>query len=147
MRSAAPATIGQREEEGKTGRRFPVEADEQCRGDGDAGPGNAGHQGQALGEADDHGGLQGDPVHLPPLRAGGVGKGEDEGEGDQEAGNEQGVGAEYLLDRFFQGLADDGGRNGRGDDVKGEPVCRGVEPLAGHRLAKLKQSSMMSRQK
>jgi hypothetical protein len=135
LEDRGPGDDGEGEKEGEAGRRFTVEADEQRRGDGDARAGNAGNQGEALGDADDQGEFQGDPVHLPVLRAGGVGQGEDNGEADQEARDEQGAGAEDPLNRLFQGLAGDGGRDGSGDDVKGEPVCRGVEPPAGHPFA------------
>ena len=128
---------GQRQQEREPGRGLAVEADEQGGGDGYSRAGNPGNQGKALGEADDEGELQGDPVHFPPFGAGGVGKGENQAEDDQQAGDEEGIGAEDLLDRVFQGLADDSGRNGAGYDVEGEPVRRRVEAVTGKAADKI----------
>lgn len=81
--------------------------------------------------ADYQGEFQGDPVHLPPLGAGGVGKGEDEAEDDEKAGDECGAPAKHLFYGGFQGLAGYGRRNGGGKDVEGKTAGRGIHPLAG----------------
>lgn len=125
---AGAGNDGGGQEKREAGRGFPGEAQEEGAGHGDAAAGDPGHDGQGLGEADEHRVKDGEAVKGPVVTGYLLPHQQENPHGTQEQGNVQGLpenGFRFFLQEQARQAAGDGGHHQVEKEVAFSPVLGG----------------------